>query len=67
MATMTLNMTDREMEVLTELATSKGITKTALMKQALRIYQMVDVKLARGETMMFSGDKGKLYESMIVT
>lgn len=56
MATMTFNMTDREMEVLTSLAASKELSKTALLKQALRLYQIVDKHLADGERMMFSGD-----------
>ena len=67
MATMTLNLSDQEMAVVTDMAKAKGLTKTALLKQALRLYQAIDVRLARGERMMFSGDKGKLYESVIVT
>ena len=40
--TMTLNLTDREMQVLDELCAKKGLNKTALMRQALRLYQAVD-------------------------
>lgn len=62
MATMTFNISDREMEVLTSLAASKELSKTALLKQALRLYQMVDKHIADGERMMFSGDKGRARE-----
>lgn len=39
--TMTLNMTEKEMAVLTAMAEKKGMTKTQIMRQALRTYQMV--------------------------
>jgi hypothetical protein len=55
--TMTLNITEAEMDCLEELSTRKDTSKTAIMRQALRLYQMVDLRLCRGETMHFSGDK----------
>lgn len=60
-ATMTLNLTPQEMSVLVDLASKKGITKTAMIRQCLRLYQLVDVRLANGETMSFSGDSKKQY------
>ena len=47
--TMTLNLTDTEMDVLEQLASAKDLTKTGVLRQALRLYQMIDVRLARGE------------------
>jgi predicted transcriptional regulator len=47
--TMTLNLTDAEMDVLEQLASAKDLTKTGVLRQALRLYQMIDVRLARGE------------------
>lgn len=47
--TMTLNLTDAEMDVLEHLAAAKDLTKTGILRQALRLYQMIDVRLARGE------------------
>jgi predicted transcriptional regulator len=47
--TMTLNLTDAEMGVLEQLAAAKDLTKTGVLRQALRLYQMIDVRLARGE------------------
>lgn len=55
--TMTLNLTDREMAVLNEMAERKGMSKTAVMRQALRLYQVVDRRLAEGDRLVFSGDK----------
>ncbi len=66
MATMTLTLSDREMEVLTQLSVDKGLTKTATVKQALRLYQMIDARLSAGERLMFSGDKGMLYEGLVL-
>ncbi len=56
MATMTLNMPEKEMLVLEEMAVKKDMSKTQIMRQALRLYQLVDVRLSEGETMHFSGD-----------
>ena len=38
--TMTLNLTDAEMHVLAELSVKKDLNKTAVMRQALRLYQV---------------------------
>lgn len=46
--TMTLNLTEEEMAVLETLSTQKDMSKTAVMRQALRLYQLVDARLARG-------------------
>lgn len=55
--TMTLNLSVREMEVLSALARDKDMSKTAILRQALRIYQLIDVRLQAGERMFFSGDR----------
>ncbi len=47
--TMTLNLTDEEMQVLKELCEKKGLSKTALMRQALRMYQAIDSRIERGD------------------
>ena len=59
-ATMTLNLTQREMAVLEQLANVHDMSKTAVMRQALRLYQMVEARIAAGETMSFSGDKERI-------
>jgi hypothetical protein len=57
--TMTLNLTEQEMNVLDQLCAKKDLTKTALMRQALRLYQMVDSRLARGERLFFEDEQKK--------
>lgn len=47
--TMTLNLTAAEMEALEEMSGRKDISKTAVLRQALRLYQMLDERLERGE------------------
>jgi hypothetical protein len=64
--TMTLNLTPREMDVLEELAKKKELNKTAVLRQALRLYQIVDEKLSRGETLFFEDKVAKKKAEVLV-
>lgn len=65
--TMTLNLTDKEMEVLDQLCAKKGLNKTALLRQALRLYQTVDQRLEQGEKLIFeSDDKSEKAELVVL-
>jgi hypothetical protein len=57
--TMTLNLTDAEMRVLDELSVRKDITKTAVLRQALRLYQTIDARVEKGEKLMFENEATK--------
>ncbi|WP_289298069.1 transcriptional regulator [uncultured Reyranella sp.] len=57
--TMTLNLTDAEMTVLEELCAKKDLNKTAVLRQALRLYQLIDVRLERGEKVFVENDVTK--------
>lgn len=57
--TMTLNLSDREMVVLEALCDRKGMSKTALLRQALRLYQSVDDRLEKGEKVFFESSDSK--------
>lgn len=57
--TMTLNLTDAEMRVLDELSGKKDLTKTAVIRQALRLYQTVDARVEKGEKLLFENDVTK--------
>jgi Ribbon-helix-helix protein, copG family len=46
---MTLMLSDKEMSVLEQLADHRGLSKTALLRQALRLYQSVTDRLERGD------------------
>jgi len=64
--TLTLNLTEKEMFVLEELCIKKGLSKTALLKQCLRLYQIVDNKLENGEKLFFETDKKEKSEMVIL-
>ena len=53
---MTLNLTDEEMHVLKELCEKKGLSKTALMRQALRMYQAIDSRIERGDKLWMENE-----------
>lgn len=57
--TMTLNLTEAEMSTLEELSEKKDLSKTALLRQALRIYQMIDIRLDSGQKLFFENEKTK--------
>jgi hypothetical protein len=64
--TMTLNLTDQEMVVLEELSAQKDLSKTALLRQALRLYQMVDARISRGEKLFFEDPDKQKAELMVL-
>ena len=64
--TMTLNLTDAEMAVLDELSQKKDLSKTAVLRQALRLYQMVDVRIDRGERLYFEDEAKAKAEVMVL-
>jgi len=51
--TMTLNLTDAEMGALDNLSTVKDLSKTAVIRQALRLYQMIDQRSRDGQKLYF--------------
>ncbi len=57
--TMTLNLTEAEMAVLEELCDKKDLSKTVLLRQALRLYQRVEERLERGEKLFFEDEASK--------
>lgn len=65
--TMTLNLTDAEMRALDELARAKDMSKTAVLRQALRLYQAIDARLVKGEKLFFEDElERKKAELMVV-
>jgi len=66
--TMTLNLTEQEMRVVEQLAERKELTKTGVLRQALRMYQMVSLRFDRGERMYFENDHSprKMKNELIV-
>ena len=56
---MTLNLSEAEMRILEELASQKELSKTALLRQALRLYQLVDARLNRGDRLFLENELTK--------
>ena len=57
--TMTLNLSISEMSELEEIADRKECTKTAVIRQALKLYQFVDDRLAKGERLFVKSKKSE--------
>lgn len=57
--TMTLNLTDAEMAVLEALCQKRDLSKTALLRQALRLYQKVEERLEKGDKLFFEDEATK--------
>jgi hypothetical protein len=57
--TMTLNLTVAEMAVVDDLSARKELSKTGLIRQALRLYQLVDARIAQGEKLVFENELEK--------
>jgi hypothetical protein len=64
--TMTLNLTEREMDALEELCRKKDLSKTAVVRQALRLYQMVEARLAAGEKLFFEDERAAKKAELMV-
>jgi hypothetical protein len=54
------------MAVLEELAAKKDLSKTGVMRLALRLLQAVDAKIRMGQKMMFEDEKTKEKSEMVL-
>ena len=57
--TMTLNLSDAEMNALEELCAKKELSKTALLRQALRLYQLIESRIEKGDRLYFEDEEKK--------
>lgn len=64
--TMTLNLNSAEMEALLEIAERKELSKTAVIRQALRLYSAVDARLRGGDKLVFEGEDDKKAEVLVL-
>lgn len=64
--TMTLNLSASEMRALEELASKKELSKTVVLRQALRLYQMVEARLSVGEKLFFEDEKAEKKAELMV-
>lgn len=63
---MTLMLSDREMDVLEQLAADRGLSKTALLRQALRLYQSVTERVKNGEKLYLEHPSTKEKAELVV-
>lgn len=64
--TMTLNLTDDEMNALDSLASRYEMSKTAIIRKALRMYQVIDARLQRGEKLFMEDEIEKKKSELVV-
>jgi hypothetical protein len=64
--TMTLNLTDAEMAALEALCVEKDLSKTAVLRQALRLYQLVDSRMKVGEKLFLEDEMAKEKKELLV-
>lgn len=64
--TMTLNLSDAEMNALEGLAAEKGLSKTGVLRLALRFYQAVVVRTSQGEKLYFEDESEKKKAEVLV-
>ncbi len=65
--TMTLNLTEVEMELIERMCKQKGISKTAIVRQSLRLYDTVGSRMLRGDKVFVeSADKSEKTELFIL-
>lgn len=63
---MTLMLTDAEMAALDRLSETKDMTKAALIRQALRLYQALDERLSRGDKVYVEDEAKKEKAELVV-
>jgi predicted transcriptional regulator len=64
--TMTLNLTDEEMSALDELSDRYDMSKTAIVRKALRMYQVIDARLQRGEKLFLEDEVENKKSELVV-
>lgn len=53
MTSITLELDDRHSAVLEELSAEQGLSKAALLRQSLRLYQLVHIRAKDGQELAF--------------
>ena len=64
--TMTVNLSDAEMGALEEICLQKNLSKTAVVRQALRLYQLVNERIAGGGKLFIENVRKKEKAELMV-
>ena len=59
MKTMTINLTDEEFKIIESICEKKGITKTGLVRQSIRMYQQLIDQVEDGRIIIDNGLRKK--------
>jgi len=65
--TMTLNLPAHEMEILDQMCEAKDMSKTAVIRQALRLYQHIDTRISKGQKMSWKNPDGTSADVVFAT
>ena len=64
--TMTLNLSPEEMDAVETVARRKDVTKTAIIKQAIRLYLLVDTRLGDGDKLFVEDEEKQKMEIAVL-
>ena len=64
--TMTLNLSSEEMDAVETIARRKDVTKTAIIKQAIRLYLLVDTRLGDGDKLFVEDEEKQKTELAVL-
>jgi predicted transcriptional regulator len=64
--TMTLNLSEEEMNSLDQLALRNDMTKTAVIKKAIRIYLILEKRMQRGEHIFVEDELNKVKVELLL-
>ena len=64
--TLTFILSEKEVVVLDGLCAKKGLSKAAVLRQALRLYQSIDERLEKGEKIMLEDPNTKEKSELMV-
>lgn len=64
--TMTLNLSEEEMESLDQLAIRSDMTKTAVIRKAINIYLILEKRLQKGEHIFVEDEERKIKVELLL-
>lgn len=64
--TMTLNLTPQEMAVLEDLAAKKELSKTGVVKLAIRLLQTLDARVQLGKKLLVEDEETKEKSELVI-
>lgn len=64
--TMTLNLNAAEMDALEDIARRKELSKTAVVRQALRLYSTIDARVGAGEKLFLEHEAEQKKAEVVV-